>query len=42
LHTPLVVSFVRVLLGAVLGAIIGAIVVWLYRRFREPVGLVTR
>ena len=36
LHTPLVVSIVRILLGGVLGAILGAIVVTIYRFFRRP------
>lgn len=37
LHTPLAVSFIRVVLGAILGAIIGAAVIAIYRLFRrEP------
>lgn len=35
LHTPLVVSVVRVVLGAILGAIIGAVVIAIYTRFRK-------
>jgi hypothetical protein len=34
LHTPLPVSLLRIINGAVLGAIVGAAVVWLYRRLR--------
>jgi len=34
LHTPLLISFLRIVNGAVLGAIVGAIVVWVYRRVR--------
>ena len=33
LHTPLLVSMLRILNGLVIGIVIGAIVVWLYRRF---------
>ncbi|MGB8264799.1 MAG: DUF5693 family protein [Candidatus Velthaea sp.] len=36
LHTPLSISLLRLVNGAVLGAILGAIVVWLYRRVRWP------
>ena len=36
LHTPLIVSIVRIFLGGVLGAALGAIVVAIYRRFRRP------
>jgi hypothetical protein len=35
LHTPLIISIVRVLYGLVLGAIIGSIVIAVYRRFDE-------
>jgi hypothetical protein len=34
LHTPLSISLLRIVNGAVLGAIAGAIVVWIYRRVR--------
>jgi len=34
LHTPLLISLLRIVNGAVLGAIVGAIVVWVYRRVR--------
>ncbi|HKU68526.1 MAG TPA: DUF5693 family protein [Candidatus Baltobacteraceae bacterium] len=33
LHTPLLISFVRVIYGLVIGAIIGAIAIAIYRRF---------
>jgi hypothetical protein len=34
LHTPLAISLLRIVNGAVLGAIAGAIVAWIYRRVR--------
>jgi hypothetical protein len=35
LHTPLAVSALRVVNGAVLGAVIGVLVIVLYRRYRR-------
>jgi len=37
LHTPLSVSFIRIVLGGVLGAILGAILIALYLAVRKPV-----
>lgn len=36
LHTPLLISFVRVILGVLVGAGIGLLLIWLYRRFVRP------
>jgi hypothetical protein len=36
LHTPLAVSFVRVVLGGALGTIIGVVFIAIYRRLRRP------
>jgi len=36
LHTPLPISILRIVNGAVLGALAGAVLVWLYRRVRWP------
>jgi hypothetical protein len=36
LHTPLAVSLLRVINGAVIGIVVGAIAIVVYRRFRRP------